>query len=360
MGAATPFAGTDRFEGVRLAWACGAAAVPVETSVRVYGSLSSVTSATRGAAAAIFTQRWPRGAKGTAVGPPAFSNVGDAGNAQEQVASVFPAISVATAAEAARRRLRRPDNATAAAPFNYFVYRNQMVGGMADGTQYGAWDGSLTSLAGGTMGGPIVIWGGGDEDGAGGAGGAGGAAVVLSPVTNAMAMNMVFNNATKCVEVGTLGSIIEIPANYTAETMLYVSAGSATSSIATTTTAATTSTTATATTATTGSSCAPYRCGGPNAAVSGFGVALRRYMGKDTGFPAGGFDADPTLAYVLRMNEWIRLWATAPHKCVPLRGGLSHLTVSGHVCLSAASLLYASIVLHFFSVSVCLCVCVSV
>ena len=102
VGAATPFAGTDRlgsFEGVRLAWACGAAAVPVETSVRVYGSLSSVTSATRGAAAAIFTQRWPRGAKGTAVGPPAFfSNVGDAGNAQEQVGSVFPAISVATAA----------------------------------------------------------------------------------------------------------------------------------------------------------------------------------------------------------------------------------------------------------------------
>ena len=228
---------------------------------------------------------------------------------------------------------------------------------MADGTQYGAWDGFLTSLAGGTMGDPIVIWGGGDKDGAGGAGGAGGAAVVLSPVTNAMAMNMVFNNATKCVEVGTLGSIIEIPANYTAETMLYVSAGSATSSIATTTTAATTSTTATATTATTGSSCAPYRCGGPNAAVSGFGVALRRYMGKDTGFPAGGFDADPTLAYVLQMNEWIRLWATAPHMCVPLRGGLSHLTVSG-TCVFRRPLFYMR--LSYYISSLCLCVSVSV
>ena len=46
-------------------------------------------------------------------------------------------------------------------------------------------------------------------------------------------------------------------------------------------------------TATTGSSCAPHRCGGPNAAVSGFGVALRRYMGKDTGVPRGRIRCRP-------------------------------------------------------------------
>ena len=49
--------------------------------------------------------------------------------------------------------------------------------------------------------------------------------------------------------------------------------------------------------------CAPFPCAGPNAAVRGFGQTLRRYKGKDTGFPAGGFAADPTLVY-LGYCEW--------------------------------------------------------
>ena len=36
------------------------------------------------------------------------------------------------------------------------------------------------------------------------------------------------------------------------------------------------------------SACAPYPCGG-NAAVRAWGQALRRYKGKDTAFPAGGY-----------------------------------------------------------------------
>jgi hypothetical protein len=50
---------------------------------------------------------------------------------------------------------------------------------------------------------------------------------------------------------------------------------------------------------TTGSAggCYPFACG-PNAAVRGFGQAVRKLKGKDTRFPAGGYDADPTLAYL--------------------------------------------------------------
>ena len=81
-----------------------------------------------------------------------------------------------------------------------------------------------------------------------------------------------WDNATKTLRAGLLGSIAEIPAAYTSETMLFL--GSAEPA-----------------------GCAPFPCG-PGAAVRNWGAALRRYKGKDTGFPAGGWEADPTLAYL--------------------------------------------------------------
>ena len=43
--------------------------------------------------------------------------------------------------------------------------------------------------------------------------------------------------------------------------------------------------------------CAPYPCG-VNSAVRDFGATLRKYTGKDGGFPAGGFEADSTLSHL--------------------------------------------------------------
>lgn len=114
-------------------------------------------------------------------------------------------------------------------------------------------------LVGGTMAGPLVVWG--PEH-----------ALIVAPVTQAMEMNMVWNNLTTAYSAGPLGSIDSLPVNYTVETMLFL--GPSTSS-----------------------ACAPFACG-PNAAVRGFGEVLRKYKGKDTQFPAGGFDADPTLKYL--------------------------------------------------------------
>ena len=115
-------------------------------------------------------------------------------------------------------------------------------------------------VPGGTMAGPMMLWT------------ATGSAMVLTPVTQTMEMNMAWDAATATLEAGLLGSVAEIPANYTSETMLFL--GNRTRE-----------------------SCQPRACG-LNSAVAGWGVALRRYKGKDTGFPAGGFDADPTLAYL--------------------------------------------------------------
>ena len=96
-----------------------------------------------------------------------------------------------------------------------------------------------------------------------------------------------------------LGSVTSIPANYTAETMLFLGTRDE-------------------------AACLPFKCG-VNSAVHGFGTTLRRYKGKDTGFPAGGFDADPTLAYVrfLRMltctppAHLCRAWCVR-HVCSPV------------------------------------------
>ena len=61
--------------------------------------------------------------------------------------------------------------------------------------------------------------------------------------------------------------------------------------------------------------CAPFACG-VNAAVRDWGVALRGYKGKDQGFPAGGFDNDPTLAYLgyYSDNGAFYYYYTHPHE----------------------------------------------
>ena len=230
--------GMGSYSGTALSWRCGG--VPYETAVRVYSSAEGD--------AAIFSQRWPEGASGTALGEP---KVPGPGGVQEQVLSAFP--SIAPPAQDLDQ--------------SYAVVWNQMVGGMADGTKYGAW-GPATAAAGvasGTMAGPMVFW-----SPPGSAAGASG--LVLAPVTHAMEMNLFWSNASKSLEAGLLGSIREIPANYTAETLLFLGPDAR-------------------------SACAPRPCG-PNAAVHGFGVALRRYKGKDTGFPAGGWGADATLSHL--------------------------------------------------------------
>jgi hypothetical protein len=47
-------------------------------------------------------------------------------------------------------------------------------------------------------------------------------AVVLSPITHAMEMNMQWNAVTRAYEVGMIGTVTSIPAGYTAETILYL------------------------------------------------------------------------------------------------------------------------------------------
>lgn len=67
------------FSGTSLLWSCYD--VPYETAVRVYN--------TPDGDAAVFSQRWPEGAAGTALGKP---KVPGPGGVQEEVASVFPSI----------------------------------------------------------------------------------------------------------------------------------------------------------------------------------------------------------------------------------------------------------------------------
>jgi hypothetical protein len=109
------------------------------------------------------------------------------------------------------------------------------------------------------MAGPLVVWGEGHS-------------LVIAPVTQAMEMNMRWIPAKSIYTAGPLGSIDDIPGNYTVETMLFL--GPSTSV-----------------------GCLPFACGA-NSAVRGFGQTLRKYKGKDTAFPAGGYAADPTLQYL--------------------------------------------------------------
>ena len=338
-GPPQPLSGTDKlgpYTGTALPWTCGG--TPFETSVRTYRAAEGD--------AVIFAQRWPAGAKQTAIGPavPHADPAVDLGPPSADCAlepgtdfngGDFARLSAATpeaccalckqnprcavfthytgrAHTGARahcdlktavvRKLTNQPNHTAgscrppnpspnpppspgpsetpaqqrvlsafprlvppaATGMSYATVYNQMVGGMADGTRYGAWDAAAVVAAGGvpggTMAGPMMLWT------------ATGSAMVLTPVTQTMEMNMAWDAATATLEAGLLGSVAEIPANYTSETMLFL--GNRTRE-----------------------SCQPRACG-LNSAVAGWGVALRRYKGKDTGFPAGGFDADPTLAYL--------------------------------------------------------------
>jgi hypothetical protein len=242
--AAQQLSGADAlgtYTGASLLWSCGG--VPFETGARVYSDMAG------GGEALIFSQTWPEGAQSTALGPPRVPCKPGATSSppsacpQEQVLSVFPAFSPSAAAAEA-----------GAAQEHYMVVYNQMVGGMAEGSEYGAWDSSTSDVKSGTMGGPMVFFG----------GRASASGLVLTPITHAMEQNLHWEEGRGggTLQAGLLGSIAQIPANYTAETMLFLGAREA-------------------------EACAPFPVG-TNCAVRGWGSALRRYKGKDTGFPAGG------------------------------------------------------------------------
>jgi hypothetical protein len=230
-------AGSDRmgrYEAHTNHWSCGGS--PFDTTVRLYSGLGD------GGEALVFAQAWPDGAAGTAIasatpGKPA------PGTAQEQVISLFPSITPADSQALGQQRS--------------FVVWGQMIGGMADGTKYANWGDATAHVPGGTMAGPLVVWGKAH-------------ALVLAPVTNGMATNLVWSGTSRTYSAGLLGSIDAIPAGVSTETLLYLGPSGA-------------------------AACAPYACGVPSA-VRGFGTALRRYKGKDLRFPSGGYD--PTLAYL--------------------------------------------------------------
>jgi hypothetical protein len=225
------------YTGVELNWLCGSS--PFATSVRLYSDHALGEFA-------IFAQRWPNGANQTAAAPPSLDNVGDPRNSQERVSSVFPAFA--------------PQPSSASKNMSYFVYHNQMLGGMLDGTKYGAWSTEAIrasgGVPGGTMGGPLVVFGSAPSA----------FAVVIAPVTNPMAMNLRWRNASASVDgalqVGVLGSISAIPVGYVAESILFLGGASA-------------------------ASCTPFAPGGVNCAVYGFGEVLREYKGaKPANMPA--------------------------------------------------------------------------
>ena len=229
----TPIKGTDKlgsYSGAELHWTC--ASTPFVTSVRVYRTALGE--------AAIFAQRWPAGAVGTAVGA-ANPKAVAAGNAQERVFSTFPSIAPAA----------NNDDTDAT---SYFVYHNQMLGGMHDGTQYGAWSAGAKAAAllppNPTMGGPLVVFRPQSF------------ALVIAPVTNAMAMNLAWDDAARSIGCGVLGSVTSIPVGYAAETMLFLGSD-------------------------TRDACAPFATRGVNCAMRGFGESLLKYKGaKDPNSPA--------------------------------------------------------------------------
>jgi hypothetical protein len=96
------------------------------------------------------------------------------GGVQEQVISAFPTLAPTARPGQSYMVRRRPRIPHAPPPPPRLVRAlgptseprqvvwNQMVGGMADGTKYGAWDAASAKergVASGTMAGPMVFWG---------------------------------------------------------------------------------------------------------------------------------------------------------------------------------------------------------
>ena len=95
-----------------------------------------------------------------------------------------------------------PDNDTVAStPLGFFAYNDQMVGGMEHGTRYGRW--GVDALPSGTMAGPVVIFPHPDHDAG---------ALVLAPFSNFMAQNVFYDNRSRGVMFGLLGSATSVPA----------------------------------------------------------------------------------------------------------------------------------------------------
>lgn len=99
------------------------------------------------------------------------------------------------------------NNATS--PRGFFAYYDQMVGGMEDGTRYGKW--GVDKIPSGTKGGPIVVFN--AEHGTG--------ALVISPFSNIMAQNGMYDNNAKRLEFGLLGSVTSIPAGTCSSVIAY-------------------------------------------------------------------------------------------------------------------------------------------
>ena len=98
---------------------------------------------------------------------------------------------------------------------SYMVMYNQMVGGMSEGTEYGAWGPEVLAkgVKSGTMAGPMVFWERAKTANY---------SLVLTPVTHAMEMNMLWDTPTRTLQAGLLGSVSSVPANYSSETMLFL------------------------------------------------------------------------------------------------------------------------------------------
>jgi hypothetical protein len=152
----------------------------------------------------VFLQRHIVSRNDTSVG-------GSVEDAKEDVLSAFPSFRVGENSD-----------------LGYMAYYNQMVGGMEEGTRYGAWDLS-SDLVGGTQGGPYVLFDAPQTR-----------ALVLSPWSNFMAGSAVqrrqpdsegrspsasHSDPASFLEFGLLGSIDSIPAGFEFATAAYLGHG---------------------------------------------------------------------------------------------------------------------------------------
>jgi hypothetical protein len=215
VGSQTTSTGMDgigAFTSHANAWKTSRAGTLIVTTVKQYASV------------VVFEQTFPNGVKGSALGP--------AKESKESVMSMYPSIELAPGSSK-----------------GFMAYYDQMVGGMVNGTKFGRWpagpppaatasDGApfFPLLPGGTMGGPVALLGEGRLADDGGA-------LVLGYAENFLSGQHVQDGAG-ALNFGLLGSITEVPANYTSAVML------------------------------------SYSAEGVNAAMEGYGEALLRKHGK--------------------------------------------------------------------------------
>eukprot|EP00930_Biecheleria_cincta_P027703 TRINITY_DN19402_c0_g1_i1.p1 TRINITY_DN19402_c0_g1~~TRINITY_DN19402_c0_g1_i1.p1 ORF type:complete len:568 (-),score=57.08 TRINITY_DN19402_c0_g1_i1:245-1948(-) len=111
----------------------------------------------------------------------------DVDTAAEAILSAFPNFDTSVSKNNRQRR-------------GFFGYYDQMVGGMEGGTKWGEW--GVDTIPSGTRASPIVVFN--QKHGTG--------AMVISPSSNFMGQNGVYNATAKALEFGLLGSIASVPA----------------------------------------------------------------------------------------------------------------------------------------------------